>query len=278
LAGVVDSSIIKLSSRTFISLANAEIGGSVLYPQYYERNSAATLTGDIILDGAYLSGGVWIIKINGAFTTAINSNVILRNGAEAKNIFWIVDGAHTLGTDSTFQGVLFGKAAVNLGTNSDMTGRVYTSGGLITVNSGANISTVTPDTSGLLSLDLLSEYMIFNSNGNITRGGTTLTNASKILTRNGIISNFGAPYDGTYIGAPYVSQVWADIMMYNDNVITPEASRCVQDPISQCHEVNHFVNIVCIAGAVVEMKARVIIENTSCSFLGRGLNLTRVYV
>ena len=51
-------------------------------------------------------------------------NVKLTGGAQAKNIFWQVSGAVTLGTTSHFEGIILGKTDINLQTGASINGRM----------------------------------------------------------------------------------------------------------------------------------------------------------
>ena len=50
--------------------------------------------------------------------------VTLSGGAQAKNIFWQVAGAVTLGTTSHFEGNILGKTGINLKTGATINGRL----------------------------------------------------------------------------------------------------------------------------------------------------------
>jgi cytoskeletal protein CcmA (bactofilin family) len=51
-------------------------------------------------------------------------NVILLGGAKAKNIFWQVAGAVTLGTSSHFEGIILGQTNIAMQTGATMSGRL----------------------------------------------------------------------------------------------------------------------------------------------------------
>jgi hypothetical protein len=50
--------------------------------------------------------------------------ITLAGGAQAKNIFWQVAGAATLGTTSHFEGTILGKTGINLLTGATINGRL----------------------------------------------------------------------------------------------------------------------------------------------------------
>jgi len=67
--------------------------------------------------------GVYIFQIGGALTTAANTQIQLLGGAQACNIYWVVDVA-TIGANSIFEGTLMSKSAITLGAGSLTNGRM----------------------------------------------------------------------------------------------------------------------------------------------------------
>ena len=102
-------------------LGAGNIGGMVLRPGLYKWSSAVTSpTND------YLSGGpndVWIFQIAQTLGISPGKQVILINGARAKNIFWQVAGQTTLGTTSKFNGILLDQTAIVIQTGASLNGR-----------------------------------------------------------------------------------------------------------------------------------------------------------
>jgi hypothetical protein len=78
----------------------------VLTPHTYLMLGAVTFTDTLYLDARENEDAVFIINVNGAFETNVNSKVILINGAQAKNVFWKIDGALTIADNSIFNGTL----------------------------------------------------------------------------------------------------------------------------------------------------------------------------
>ena len=114
----------------------AQLGNKlVLTPHTYYMNSAATLTDTLYLDAEGNTSAVFVIWINGALSTATYSKVGLINGAQAKNVYWMVDGAVTINDYSVFCGTLVcHNAIINLATGVALTGRALaTMGALNTV-------------------------------------------------------------------------------------------------------------------------------------------------
>jgi plastocyanin len=122
------SAITDAQSRTcdVPNAGTAVLGGLTYNTGVHCIDSAANITGELILDGS----GVYIFKINGAFSTAAAAKVKLIGGAASDDVFWVMDGATTIGTNTKFAGTIMSNAAVTLGAGSDINGRALTTGPL----------------------------------------------------------------------------------------------------------------------------------------------------
>lgn len=108
----------------------------VLTPHTYVLNGATTFTDSLYLNAEGNANAVFVIKINGALETSTFSNVILTNGAQAKNIFWVVNGAVDINQFSQFNGsIIVNNGAVSLNKGTVINGRVYTTDGAFTTDS-----------------------------------------------------------------------------------------------------------------------------------------------
>lgn len=106
----------------------------VLTPHTYLLNAATVLNGSVILDAQNNPNAVFVIKIVGALSTSTYASVVLINGADAKNVFWKVDGAININDYSNFKGTVIGNnGAVILNNGVSIEGRVLsTNGGVST--------------------------------------------------------------------------------------------------------------------------------------------------
>jgi hypothetical protein len=118
--------------------------GLVLTPHIYLLNAATVLTDTVYLNAQNVSNAVFVIKSNGALSTSTNSKVILINGAQAKNVFWVVEGAVSIAGNSVFCGTLIthGGAVGALATGVVLNGRALATAGAMT--SSAVTTTMTP--------------------------------------------------------------------------------------------------------------------------------------
>jgi hypothetical protein len=83
--------------------------------------------GNLTLDAAGDANAVWVFQtaagtgtltvgVTGPATPAAPIQVLLLNGAQAKNVFWYVPGGATIGTGSTMVGTLLADASITIST------------------------------------------------------------------------------------------------------------------------------------------------------------------
>jgi hypothetical protein len=85
--------------------------------------STALLSRNLTLDAQGDSNAVFIFQIGSTLTTSGSTQVVLANGAQAKNIFWQIGTSATLGANSVFEGVLMANASITLNTGVTLQGR-----------------------------------------------------------------------------------------------------------------------------------------------------------
>ena len=107
-----------------LNLGAGVIGGNTLAPGVYKWNSTLVISDDIILDGGEDEDSVWIFQVAGTFNMSSAVRIRLSNGAKAKNVFWQVSGAVTLGTTSQFRGTLLGKTSIAVQTGAIVRGKL----------------------------------------------------------------------------------------------------------------------------------------------------------
>lgn len=103
-------------------------------PGTYFTGAAFSLSGILTLDGGNNCGGIFIFQVNGALNTAAVSTVVLRNGAQASNVFWQVNGGTSIGANAHFVGTILGKGHITLGDHSTLDGRALTQRALTLTN------------------------------------------------------------------------------------------------------------------------------------------------
>ena len=155
------------------SFGTAALPGEVLNPGVYDIASAATLGGFLTLDGGGDNKAVFIFRIAGAFSVASRAKVILTNGTEACNVFWITTGASaiSMGTWSYMKGTLIAGGAISMGASGNLDGRMFSRAGAVSFSTGiaynGQFPSLVPPSSlpiDLLSFNAVSENLHVNVN------------------------------------------------------------------------------------------------------------------
>jgi uncharacterized protein YjdB len=178
----------------------AQFGNNlVLTPHTYLMNAAVMLTGNVYLNAEGDSNAVFVIQVNGAFNTSTFADVVLINGALAKNVYWKIDGAVDISGNSNIKGnIVANNAGITLNTGDTLIGRAMTTNGAININ-GSDInrtptSCTAPAISGIKHVCAGSTDMLSDS----TAGGTwssANTTVATIGSSSGIVSGLNAGND-----------------------------------------------------------------------------------
>ncbi len=120
--------------------------GPVYGPGLYRTANPIGFSGTITLDAGGNADAVFVFQTDSAITTQPNSTVILANGAQAKNVWWVAGAAATLGLSSTFKGSVISTAAVSAGIGSTIglptrvEGRLFSRGAAVTVGAFTTVT------------------------------------------------------------------------------------------------------------------------------------------
>jgi len=114
-----------------------DIGGMNLAPGLYKFGTGQTafIETDVTLTGG--PNDVWIFQCGADLEVASGVHVILAGGAQARNIFWQVSTAATIGTFAVFKGTIMANQAVVMDTSSTMEGRAMSFTAGVTFNGDA---------------------------------------------------------------------------------------------------------------------------------------------
>jgi len=106
----------------------------VLTPHTYLLNAATILTDSLFLNAEGDSDAVFVFQINGALSTSTYANIILMNGAQSKNVYWLVNGAVSINNYSVFRGTIISNSGAvgALSTGVAIDGRLLTTTGALT--------------------------------------------------------------------------------------------------------------------------------------------------
>lgn len=153
--------------------------GQTLIAGVYSISGAATLNLDLILDAESDPDAVFIMQIEGSFSTNADAKVKLINGAQACNVFWKVEGLVSMATGTTMRGtIIANNAAIEIYTGDTLEGRAMSTAGAITVDgvfAYTPIGCGSPVLNGPTAPELGAAgcYAIFSSNGAVTNTGVS---------------------------------------------------------------------------------------------------------
>ncbi|MDO9512759.1 MAG: ice-binding family protein [Bacteroidales bacterium] len=158
----------------------------VLTPHTYLMGGAATFTDSLYLNAQGNADAVFVIQINGALTTSTYSKVKLINGAQAKNVYWKIEGAVTINNYSTFCGTIIcnngALGAINTGVVLD--GRALTTNGALTTTAIDAVATMIPGNCfpvSVQSLDALKDAVTIFPNPFSTSTTILVNDISQIM-------------------------------------------------------------------------------------------------
>ena len=117
----------------------ANLGGTVKPAGVYCTASGIGVTGTLTLDGGGNPNATFVFQAGSSLTTA--GNVVLINGAQAKNVYWQVGSSATIGTASQWQGNILALTSITLVDNATLTGRALARNGAVSLGTG-NIITL----------------------------------------------------------------------------------------------------------------------------------------
>lgn len=176
----------------FTELGAGEIGGRTLTPGLYKWSTGLSISSDVTLSGS--STGIWIFQIAETLEISSGKQIILSDGAQAKNIFWQVGGQTTLGTTSKFSGNILSKTLIEMNTGATLNGRALAQTA-VTLDANAIVSPGTESMSIVIPSSTPFENSAETSNSDnaesisesLTR--TSETPATEIRTTNGELIN-----------------------------------------------------------------------------------------
>ncbi len=123
------------AGRTPAFTVPTELGGTTKTAGVYDSLSGTfEITGTLTLDGKGDPNSVFIFKTASTLVTAVNSKVVLVNGAQANNVFWQVGSSATLQTYSTFKGTILALTSITVTTGVKVDGRVLARNGAVTLD------------------------------------------------------------------------------------------------------------------------------------------------
>ena len=123
-----------------VVVSDGQLGGKTFEPGLYMSapGSFAIIGSDFTLDAKGNVDAVWIFQMPSSTLNVGNGiNVILANGAQAKNIFWQVGTSATIGTTAQMKGNILADQSITIETGASLLGRALTRIAAVTLDNNA---------------------------------------------------------------------------------------------------------------------------------------------
>ena len=136
------------SNMTDVNMNNQKLVAGV-----YCFGTPTFLQGQVLFDAQGDPNAVFVMKMASRFDAWPESHVVLLNGAQPQNIFWLVGGAATLGESVDFAGTVITMAPISFGRGGDaplfdergmVNGRLWSVGNTVTVPSHVTVGFMAP--------------------------------------------------------------------------------------------------------------------------------------
>lgn len=114
-----------------------DVGGETLVPGLYKSESTMLIqTGNLVLDAQGDVNAVWIFQIASGLNTLSGNggNVVLANGAQAKNVYWQVGNSAVIGEGTTFNGNILSLNTITMNIGSRINGRLLVRNNSVYIN------------------------------------------------------------------------------------------------------------------------------------------------
>jgi hypothetical protein len=169
--------------------------GQTLTAGIYSIDESASLNNVLYLDGQGNANAEFIIKINGAFSTATLSEVVLLNNAMACNVFWKIEGLVEMAAGTKMKGnIIVNNAAITMLSGVILEGRALSTTGALSVDGITAFTPIgcgSPVLNGPIAPDLktTSCYALFTGNGGLTNSGISFVTGD-VGTNVGLTTGF----------------------------------------------------------------------------------------
>lgn len=117
------------------TIVSGDIGGQTLAPGVYKSlSSLAVTTADLTLDAQGDPTAVWIFQIASTFLLSASKQILLTNGAQAKNVIFAVGTSATLLASSHMRGSVLALTSITETTGGIVDGRMLAQNGAVTLD------------------------------------------------------------------------------------------------------------------------------------------------
>ena len=116
----------------------ANLGGTTKPAGVYCTASGIGITGVLTLDGGGDPNATFVFQAGSSLTTA--GNIVLINGAQARNVYFQIGSSATLGTGSQIQGNILALTSITLVDNANLVGRALARNGAVSLGTNNTIT------------------------------------------------------------------------------------------------------------------------------------------
>src|SRR3989344_8889151 len=141
-------------------MTDVNLNNQILAPGVYCFGTPTFLQGQVLFDAKGDTNAVFIMKMASRFDAWPDSHVVLLNGAQPQNIFWLSGGAATLGDSVDFAGTVITMAPIAFGRGGDapvfdergtVNGRLWSVGSTVTIPKIVTVGFVAPVAPSIIS-------------------------------------------------------------------------------------------------------------------------------
>ena len=116
----------------------ADLGGTTKPAGVYCTASGIGITGTLTLDGGGDPNATFVFQAGSSLTTA--GNIVLINGAQAKNVYFQIGSSATLGTGSQIKGNILALTSITLVDNANLIGRALARNGAVSLGTNNTVT------------------------------------------------------------------------------------------------------------------------------------------
>jgi uncharacterized repeat protein (TIGR01451 family) len=227
------------TARPVSATLPAALGGTTQTAGVYNSITGAfAITGTLTLDAQGNPDAVFIFEASTTFITADASKVVLVNGAQPANVFWVVGTSATLGAGSALQGSILAVAAITVLTGATIYGRALAEGDAVTLDTDtitdfvpAMVIDMTASTSSTAPGDTVDYTITIANTGQTAYTGATVTDSlADVLDDATYNTNSAVASAGTVTFASPNLTWTGDLAV--DETVTVTYSVTVNDPVT----------------------------------------------
>jgi ice-binding like protein/collagen triple helix repeat protein len=112
-----------------------DLGSGTHFAGVYHTSGSLNIKGAVVLDAQGNPDATFVFQVGEALNTVSNSSsVVLQNSAQSDNVFWLVGGSATLGSNTSFAGNIIANDSISVSFNTSLNGRLIAMNGGITLD------------------------------------------------------------------------------------------------------------------------------------------------